>query len=156
MILRAIFILCVVFSRAVAADLPVAPPPPLDSALIAEAKVHPGVRFDEGWRDPFLVSLAQGYSDQMARMGSQGGHRGWSGRYGEIRRVLNMRGVEVTAESWPWQVNDPPVALARDAFRSWSYSSGHWRVVSTPHRRYGDGLAKSKQGVWFTTIIVAD
>jgi hypothetical protein len=152
--IRVLVVLLLLISHARAADSP----------LVAAAKLYPGVRFHEGVRDPLLVQLAQTYSEQMAAINSQSkgwgrrreGHFGWDARYATIRSQLGLRGVEVSAESWDRQANASPPEIGRTMFESWRASSGHWRVVSTPHKRYGDGLAKSRRGIWFAAVIIAD
>lgn len=138
-----------------------------DSELTKAAKYYPGVRYIEGQRNSLLDSLAQTYSNEMAAINSQSrnktrrnpmgeGHFGVEARYAKIRQDLGMKGNEVTAESWYWQSNSPMNEVAKGMFDSWQQSSGHWNVVSKPHKLYGDGLAKSKQGIWYATILVAD
>lgn len=143
---------------------PPTPAPPLpqaDSVLVAAARIFPGVRFHEGVRDPTLTRLAQQNADQQARRGQQG-HYQWQQRYDQIRRQLGMRAVEVSAETWRWQANAPMAEIGVEMFRTWRQSNGpypladHWGVVSKPHRRYGDGLAKSRRGIWYAAVIVAD
>lgn len=127
-----------------------------DSPLVAAARLYPGVRFHEGVRDPLLVGMAQEAADAMARRGERGyrwdGHPGWSQRHAEIRRTLRMTGVEVSAMERPGEGDD----IAREAFNDWKQVPGHWRVVATPHKRFGDGLARSRRGVWFAAVVVAD
>ncbi len=144
-----------------APPLPAPPLPQADSVLVAAAKLFPGVRFHEGTRDPLLTRLAQENADQQARLGAQGHYR-WQQRYDQIRRQLGMRAVEVSAETWRWQANAPASEIGAEMFRTWRQSAGpypwanHWGVVSTPHMRYGDGLAKSTRGIWYGVIIIAD
>lgn len=134
------------------------------SPLVEAADDYPGVRFQEGTRDDLLVRLAQEYAGQMAAIDSQSkgwgrrreGHFGWDARSATIRRQLGLRGVEVSAESWDRQANAPMPEIARTMFDSWKASTGHWKVVSTPHERYGDGLARSASGTWYAALIVAD
>lgn len=138
-----------------------------ESPLVDAARIYPGVRFYEGRRDSWLTQVAQKYSEEMAAINSQSinkswrnpmgeGHFGVEQRYADIRQKLGMKGNEVTAESWYWQSNSSMNKIAEGMFDAWKYSSGHWNVVSKPHKLYGDGLAKSRQGIWYATIIVAD
>jgi len=127
-----------------------------DSVLVTAGRHYPGVRFYEGLRDPLLVDLAQTYAEQMANINSQSnrgeGHFGWDERRTKIRRELGLKGNEVSAEIHPWESGE----LGQNAFHDWQRSSGHWAIVSQPHDRYGDGIAKSRQGVVYVVIIVAD
>lgn len=169
-LLTATLILLLIPPAPAPATGPHAPPAPLDSPLVAAARLFPGVRFHEGTRDPLLTRLAEQYASQMASIDSQSrgsgrrraGHFGWDERYATIRRELGMRAVEVSAESWPWQAGAPIREIGAEMFRTWRQSHGpypaadHWGVVAAPHRRYGDGLAKSRTGIWYACIIVAD
>jgi len=132
----------------------------LESPLVKAAKLYNNVHFYEGQRHNLLVRLAEDYSNQMASINSQSyrgvGHFGVEKRYAEIRNKLGLRGNEVTAESWSWKYNYPIDIIAKEMFDSWNYSSGHWAIVSKPHKLYGDAIAKSKQGIYYATIIVAD
>lgn len=127
-----------------------------DSVLVEAAKRFPGVRFHEGSRDDLLVGLAQDCADLLARRGQwlywRNGHPGWNDRFAEIHSKLGMSGVEVTAMERPGEGDD----VCHEAFYDWERSSGHWRVVSTPHAKYGDALASTKSGIWFAVIICAD
>jgi hypothetical protein len=126
------------------------------SAMIEAADAYPGVKFHHGERDPLLVRLAQETADTLARRGEWGyrfdGHPGWDAKYQTIRKQLGMRAVEVSARSWRGQT----VGIERGMYDSWRASTGHWRVVSTPHKRYGEGIAKSRRGTYFSAVIVAD
>jgi hypothetical protein len=129
------------------------------SPLAEAADAYPGVRFQEGQRDAALVQMAQEAADTMARRGDRAyrfsGHPGWDGRFRRIN-AMGLRGVEVSAFSWPDASAEPTPEILRELFYDWERSSGHWRVVSTPHERYGDGLARSRTGTWFAAVIVAD
>lgn len=141
---------------------PAPEPEPEKSVLVAAAERFPGVKFHHGRRSDFLVELAQGYAQYMAKLDSQAGHAGWDFRYRRIWAALGMRAVEVTAESWDRQANAPMDEIGDEMFRTWRQSDGpppkadHWGVVSEPHTLYGDGLAKSQTGIWYACIIVAD
>lgn len=130
--------------------------PPPESPLVEAARRYPGVRFYEGERDDLLVRLAQECADLLAKRGERAywrdGHPSWSKRATEIRDTLGMSGVEVTAMERPGEGDD----VCHEAFYDWERSSGHWRVVSTPHAKYGDALASTKSGIWFAVIICAD
>ena len=132
----------------------------LESPLVKAAKLYKNVRFYEGQRHNLLVELAEDYSSQMAAINSQSyrgvGHFGVEKRYLEIKKKLGLKGNEVTAESWYWKSNYPIDIISKEMFDSLNYSSGHWAIVSKPHKFYGDAIAKSNQGIYYATIIVAD
>ena len=96
----------------------------------------------------------------MAAINSQSylgvGHFGVEKRYLEIKKKLGLKGNEVTAESWYWKSNYPMDIIAKEMFDSWNYSNAHWAIVSKPHKFDGDAIAKSNQGIYYATIIVAD
>jgi hypothetical protein len=151
--IRALFISLILTLHAVAVGP--APSPPPDSVIVAASKVWDGSRVHEGLRDPYLVEVAQDHADYMARVDQQG-HQRFKQRAARIRRDLMLSPTEVCAETWIWQEYDRPLELGKELFRCWEQSSGHWSVVSQPHRRYGDGLAKSTTGIWYGCVIVAD
>lgn len=130
-----------------------------DSPLVAAGKAYPGVRCFEGERDAVLVESAQWCADKLAAAGERGywrdGHPNWETRYHAIRNEIGMRPVEVSAMS---SATSPELtdAIARDMYYDWQRSSGHWRVVSQPHKRYGEGVARSRTNRWFSVVIVAD
>ena len=131
-----------------------------DSPLVAAAKKYPGVMFHRGQRDQFLVELSQECADLMARNGERyywrDGHPSWNSRYHKIRSRLGMTGVEVTAFSWPDKSEGATSEITSGLFYDWQRSSGHWRVVSKTHKRFGDALARSSNGVWYACVIVAN
>lgn len=129
------------------------------SPLSEAADDYPGVRFQEGQRDDALVRMAQDAADLLARRGNRGfwrdGHPGWDGRFRRING-MGLRGVEVTAFSWPDTAPEPTPEILKELYYDWQRSPGHWRVISTRHERYGDGLARSSSGTWYAAVIVAD
>jgi hypothetical protein len=153
--IRAIILLTLI-SPVVAADYRAMPRPPAESVLVTAARQFDGVQFQNGLRDPYLVEEAQGYADWMATHGRQGGHYDWDRRYAKIKSVIRRSPVEVTAESWDRQASAPMAEIGRTMFESWKYSAGHWRIVSTPHARYGDAISKSRRGIYYACVIVAN
>ncbi|WP_455387610.1 hypothetical protein [Petrachloros mirabilis] len=156
--IRAIFIIVLLFlsTPAVPAAGPFAPAPPSDSVIVAAAKVYPGVRFYEhAMRDPILVEMAQQNANTMARTNLQN-HWNWERRFQYLLGRFGMRGAEVCAETWPEQANASAEEIGKEFFDCWRYSTGHWSVVSRPHKRFGDGLARSNRGIWYGCLIVTD
>lgn len=131
-----------------------------DSPLVAAGRAYPGVKCLDGLRDPLLVDLAQDCANRLAASGERAywrdGHPGLNARFGIIRQRLGMDPDEVSAFSWPDAATEPTQAIASGLFYDWQRSSGHWAVVSKPHARFGDGLAKSRNNVWYGVIITAD
>lgn len=138
-----------------------------DSPLVAAGRIYPGVQCLDGLRDPLLVELAQDCAELLARRGEtaywRDGHPGWddgnpyrNSRYRRIGRELGMTGVEVSAMSWPDTSTIPNPDIMRQIYYDWKRVPGHWAVVSTPHARFGDGMAKSANNVWYGVIITAD
>lgn len=134
-------------------------PPPEESPLVAGARLYPGVQFQEGVRDDYLVNMAQVCSELLAKKGPKvyrrDGHPNWEARYQTLRK-LGLRAVEVTAQADASLANASEEAIVQNLYDAWKQSSGHWRVISKTHQRYGDGLARSAGGIWYGTIIVAD
>ena len=135
-------------------------PPPDESPLVLGARLYPGVEFQEGVRDDLLVRLAEDCTKLLIRKGPRGyrrdGHPNWDARYREIRSKLQMKAVEVTAQADANLADAPEEAIVRNLYDAWRQSSGHWGVVSKPHKRYGDWIGVTKGGIWYGTIIVAD
>lgn len=135
-------------------------PPPDESPLVLGARLYPGVHFQEGVRDDLLVRLAEDCTKLLVRNGPWGywrdGHPRWDARYREIRSKLRMKAVEVTAQADANLADAPEEAIVRNLYDAWRQSSGHWGVISKPHKRYGDWIAVTKSGIWYGTIIVAD
>jgi hypothetical protein len=46
--------------------------------------------------------------------------------------------------------------MGREMWDAWRQSRGHWAVASKRHDWFGAGMAKSKRGVWYATIITVD
>ena len=104
------------------------------------------------WSDT-LARVAFGHAAYMASVRQQG-HQGFERRY-EWLRGRGFRNVaEICAESWPWQRDDSERELWTDAFWAWRQSPGHWSVAGRRHRAYGGALAQSRDGVWYSCIIV--
>lgn len=141
-------------------------PHPEESPLVLGAAKYPGVRFHEGLRHPLLVELAQTYADEMAAINSQSqrrqGHFGWNKRSQRIREELGLKAVEVSAQSDTLLANAPVSEVVENLYDAWRQSDGpkpladHWGIISEAHALYGDGIAQSKQGIYYGCIIVAD
>lgn len=135
-------------------------PPPDESPLVAGGRLYPGVHFHEGMQDELLVSLSEDCAKLLAKRGPSGyrwdGHPDWDERYAKIRQQLNMRAVEVSAQADKNLADAPEAEVVKNLYDAWRLSKGHWGVVSKPHKRFGDGLARSKGGVWYGCLIVAD
>lgn len=165
--MHSLFLIAILIGQPPTPIFPPEPSPPVP-AILRAANETPGVRIQEATRDSYLREMAQDYAEQMAAINSQSklvwrngrrikeGHFGVERRYADIRSTLGMKGDEVTAESWPRQRNASKVELWQEMFKSWKGSSGHWAVVSARHDRFGDGLAMSKQGIWYACVLVAD
>ena len=119
--------------------------------MVAAGKAYPGVRCFDGERDPFLVEQAQWCADRLAARGirayAREGHPEWERRYHLIRQKTGLRAQEVSV------YNRSLTGLYRD----WAYGgTTHWLVISKPHARYGEGLARARDNVLFGVIITAD
>jgi SAM-dependent methyltransferase len=140
-----------------------------DTVLISTAKHYPGIQFFKGERNDLLVKLAQDCANLLASRGvykfwppgrggprDGDGHPNWDSRYRQIKSQLQMTGCEVTAMSWPDTSNIFTPRIANELFYDWERSPGHWRVISTSHKMYGEAFARTQAGIWFGAIIVAD
>ena len=74
--------------------------------------------------------------------------------YGFKQRNKRLGGcVEICCESWP---NQSLAKAAKDAFTvSWPTSPDHWRVAVTPCKYFGCAMAKGRNGITYTCIIVS-
>jgi uncharacterized protein YkwD len=104
------------------------------------------------WSDT-LARAALGHAAYMAAVQEQG-HQGFVLRAAWLRSRGFRHVAEICAESWPWQRNDSERELWTDAFWAWRQSPGHWSVAGRRHRAYGGALAQSREGVWYSCIIV--
>jgi len=123
--------------------------------LIEAGNAFPGVQCLDGMLHLLLQELAQGHADYMARVKQQG-HQNFSQRHTTIRDELGMRAAEICAESWDRQREAPLDEIAREMFRSWRQSPGHWAVVCTPHDLYGAAMSRGANGIWYACILVGD
>jgi len=124
-------------------------------ALISEGRKIPEVRFYEGQVHPLLMQLTSEQAQFMADHQRQG-HQNFQRRYDVIKEILGLRSTEICAESWERQKNDPIEEIAKDAYRSWSFSEGHWAVCIAPHKYYGCDICQGKNGIWYSCVLVGD
>lgn len=107
-----------------------------------------------GRQHPILQRAAQAHADYQARVGVQG-HQFW-----DRRAVLLMEFMpdchefrEVANESWPGQgIRD----AAKEMYRSWKLSPGHWSAVNGRCSYYGYAMARGSNGIWYACGIFAD
>jgi len=107
-----------------------------------------------GQLHPVLQREAENHAAYQARVQVQG-HQGWDQRYARIARQMPDSDTfkEVANESWPGQdVN----AAAREMYRSWKLSSGHWAAVNGPCTYYGYAMVRGSNGVWYACGIFAN
>jgi uncharacterized protein YkwD len=135
-------------------------------ALIALAAISPNQVLLKTGRDlqvrsiltgkphPVLQRAAEEHAAYQARVQVQG-HQDWSKRVQVLMKALPgcTEFRECCNESWPDQnVND----AAKEMFRSWKLSPGHWSAINGKCSYYGYAMARGKNGVWYTTAIFAD
>jgi len=95
------------------------------------------------------------HADYMARVCRQG-HQNFQHRFDQVQRELGMTATEICAESWPWQAQDTPQDLAREMYKCWRQSRGHWAVASRKHTYAGGYLSQGRNGVWYACLLVSD
>ena len=103
---------------------------------------------------PVLQRAAEAHAAYQARVQVQG-HQGWDHRYARIARLLPDCDTikEVANESWPGQdVN----AAAKEMYRSWRLSPGHWSGVNGRCAYYGYSMVRGQNGVWYACGIFAE
>jgi len=140
----------------------VSPLPPIEqwspsmNGLIDGGNQFEGARVQKSEPHKILVEAAEAHAQYQASVDVQG-HQRWEYRRQELATVLpGYHFTEIAAESWPWQVNDSMSALGYEMFNCWSQSSGHWSVASKKHKFWGGAMAKSRSGIWYACIIVAN
>ena len=123
--------------------------------LIVAGKKYEGAHICESEINQFMMDKAQTHAEYEAVHGQ--GHQGFSDRVAALQlQVGPYQYAEICAESWPEQKDATPEELGVEFFKCWKTSSGHWRVASKPHKYFGVGVAKGRNGVYYSCILVAD
>lgn len=124
--------------------------------LIEAGKGFPGAHVQESEIHLLLLEMANRHANYQALHDKQG-HQLFQQRVEELYRTLGKyEYAEIAAESWVRQINDTPLELGIEMFVSWKQSPGHWNVASKKHKFMGGDMAKSKSGVWYACILIAD
>jgi len=107
-----------------------------------------------GRQHPILQQKAQEHAAYQARVQVQG-HQGWARRVAELQRLMPdcHEFKEVANESWPGQ--DVPAA-AKEMYRSWKLSPGHWSAVNGRCTYWGYAMVRGTNGVWYACGIFAN
>ena len=125
------------------------------NAILIQTGRDIGVRsIRTGRQHPILQRAAEEHAAYQARVGIQG-HQGWQRRVEVLIRAMpNCHEFrEVANESWPGQdVN----AAAREMYRSWRLSPGHWSAVNGHCSYYGYAMVLGRNGTWYACGIFAD
>jgi hypothetical protein len=118
--------------------------------LIYEGKLL-GVLSLDGTNDEILQRAAKEHADFQATAGVQG-HQYWASRMAKLHLLLpSYKFVEVANESWPGQSKED---AAREMYKSWRQSEGHWSVVDGKCKIWGMAMAKGANGIWYACEIV--
>ena len=106
-----------------------------------------------GQPHPVLQSEAEAHAAYQAAVHHQG-HQGWNQRYARIRPQIPECHTfsEVANESWPSQDQE---AAAKEMYRSWKLSAGHWSAVNGSCRYYGYATCLGSNSVWYACGIFA-
>ncbi len=108
-----------------------------------------------GQPHPVLQAEAEAQASYQAKIHRQG-HFWWDQiRYPRIRPQIPECDTfsEVVNESWPGQNQE---AAAKEMYRSWKLSDGHWGAVNGPCRYYGYAMCLSDNGIWYACAIFAE
>jgi hypothetical protein len=99
-----------------------------------------------------LQRAAESHAKYQAKIGIQG-HQRWDERYAILQSQLpGFRFSEVCNESWPGQSEED---AAKEMFRSWKLSSGHWATVNGECTYYGYAMVLGRNGIWYACGVVA-
>jgi hypothetical protein len=104
---------------------------------------------------PVLQAEAEAQAAYQAKIHRQG-HFWWDEiRYPRMRPQIPECHTfsEVVNESWPKQ---DQVAAAKEMYKSWKKSKGHWSAVDGSCRYYGYAMVLSDNGVWYACGIFAE
>jgi len=124
--------------------------------LIKVGTEFPGARACQSEHHPALQTAAEQHARYQARVCRQG-HQRWAQRSEQLaRKIPGVQFCEICAESWDRQRDEPLPEIAREMYRCWKQSPGHWRVASTRHRYFGAAMAQGRNGIWYACIIVGD
>lgn len=122
--------------------------------LMLAAAAFEGVNVHESAWSQALADSADWNSRRCASL-EEGGHHNWDRRFRDLGGGIKGASFsEINAVSWKHQEKDNPVMLWTEAFKCWKKSKGHWQVASKKFSLFGAGLAKSKRGLWYMTIVV--
>jgi hypothetical protein len=124
-------------------------------ALTDAGLIYPGARVCESEPHELLQWLARDHAKYQAAKRRQG-HQRFQERFDAIYKALGLYAVEIAAESWDRQRNDPLPEIGKEMFRCWEQSPGHWRVASARHKYFGADMAQGSNGVWYACILAAD
>ncbi len=107
-----------------------------------------------GQQHPILQAEAEAHAAYQAKIHRQG-HFWWDAlRFPRIRPQFPgcHEFAEVVNESWPGQDEE---AAAKEMYRSWKTSPGHWSAVDGPCVYWGFAMIRSDNGVWYSCAIFA-
>jgi hypothetical protein len=105
-----------------------------------------GVLSLNGKQHPILQQAAERHASYQSDHRMQG-HQNWEQRILDLQqRLPKMHFVEVANESWPGQSVEN---AAREMFRSWSLSDGHWAAVNGECKIWGYAMVLSSNGMWY-------
>jgi len=129
---------------------------PTQMGLIDAGRIFPGVHVCESALNSILMEMATRHALYQADKNTQG-HQLFDQRVKELFKTLGQYAyAEICAESWKWQENESMMVLGQEMYKCWRQSTGHWSVASEKHVYFGADMAKSKKGIWYACIIVAD
>lgn len=123
--------------------------------LVTEGKRIGVQSLRTGKQHPVLQAMAQRHADYQARVGVQG-HQGWNSRVKELYRDVPDCGTfsEVANESWPGQNAN---FAAREMYKSWRQSPGHWSAVNGAHSYWGYAMSYSqRKRTWYAAGVFGD
>ena len=120
--------------------------------LVIEGNIIGVKSLINGKQHPLLQKEAEAHAAYQAKVKRQG-HQGWAFRVSRIRSAIAdcTSFEEVANESWPSQNQN---AAAKEMYKSWKQSKGHWAIVNGGCKYYGCAMVKGDNGVWYACFIV--
>ncbi len=102
---------------------------------------------------PILMLQAWQHADYQAKNQRQGHQNFDKRRLATLNYFPESYVSEICAESWKHQT---VYEAAKDAFKCWKFSSGHWKECNRVHSFYGYSMVLGDNGIWYSVGYFVD